>query len=147
MLVFPYAFAQEKEYLKEYYDSGVLEHEGWRRGGERQDYWIFYRKDGSILRKGEYRNNQMHGYWYFYSEENTLLKEGHFIFGLAEKWWILYEGNMVKKVRFEAGRKTGFALCYQDEKLKMVEKYIADEKTGEWTSLYAFKKDNPEVKF
>lgn len=138
---------EEKFYKREFYETGILKAEGWRKRNSRVDHWIFNYPDGKIWRKGHFRDNEMHGYWYFYAENKKLLKEGHYFLGKAENWWIFFEGTRSKKVQYRNDKKEGFALCYNNRKLEKVEKYFNDTKLDEWTDVYSFKLDNPEVKF
>lgn len=136
-----------KEYVKEFYDSGVLKAEGWTQNKIKEGYWIYYYPEGSLKKKGHYHKDKKHGYWYFYSRNGQPVKEGHFENGLMQEWWIFYEKNAHLKVQYLMGKKNGYGLVYQNNRLKKAIKYEEDKKTGEWTSVMNFKKDNPKVKF
>ncbi|MDT0556300.1 toxin-antitoxin system YwqK family antitoxin [Patiriisocius hiemis] len=137
----------EKMYAKEYYENGTLKAEGWALGNKKIKFWIFYHNNGAVASKGNYKNNKKDGYWYYYNTQNKLIKEGHYINGSAENWWIFYDiANQKKaKYQFKDNQKNGFALQYNKQKLMRAEKYENDEKVGEWTSVWAFKRDNPDV--
>ncbi len=136
-----------KIYIKEYYETGVLKSEGWEQNGLKEDYWIYYNSNKTVSQKGHYLRGKANQYWFFYSKNGSLLKEGMFYKGIENGWWIFYQGTRVEKVKFNNGMKEGFALIYENDKLKKAEKYLHNNKTGEWTSLFKFKNDNPEVQF
>jgi len=137
------------EYLKNYYESGILKSEGWTVNNYKSGYWKFYNEDAKLSSKGSFKNDKKSGYWYFYDKDGTPIKEGHFVNGSAENWWIFYEiGKPYKtKVEFHNNKKNGYALCYKNKKLIRVEKYHSNVKTGTWTSISAFKQDNPDASF
>lgn len=137
----------DKEFKREYYASGNLKAEGWIQGSQKEGYWTYYYNDGSKQKKGHYHKDKKKGYWYFYSEEKKLSKEGHYIGGKKNGWWIFYENNNKTKIQFENGKREGFALVYINKKLQKAIKYEEDQKMGEWSSFWSFKKDNPQVKF
>lgn len=142
----PIDFA-EKVYSKTYFSNGNLKAEGWKTGSIKTDYWYYYHANGNVAAKGHYTNNEKQGYWYFYSEIGNVLKEGHYDTGIAEKWWIFYDiaTGVEERIQFETNRKNGYSLIYVRKRLKKVEQYQDDLKIGEWTSLWAFKKDNPDI--
>lgn len=144
-----HTLALENMYAKEYYKNGILKAEGWIKGDKKIKFWIFYHTNGTIASKGHFKNNKKDGYWYYYNTQNELIKEGHYKNGSAESWWIFYDIANQKKAKFEFknNRKNGFALHYNKHKLMRAEKYEDDKKLGEWTSIWAFKKDNPDVSF
>ncbi|APG61440.1 toxin-antitoxin system YwqK family antitoxin [Christiangramia salexigens] len=139
--------SEEKDYIREYYGNGTLMAEGWKEGNVKEDYWYYYFPDGKIQKKGAYKNNRQNGYWYFYTPQGKLLREGHFIKGKKNGWWKEYESTYVRELKYNDGKREGFALIYMKGDLKKVEKYSNDIKMGEWTSLLGFKRDNPNVKF
>ncbi|MDY8134778.1 hypothetical protein [Aquimarina sp. 2201CG5-10] len=136
-----------KEYHYEYYTDGTIKSEGWKLGDNKVDFWHFYYPNGKVSSEGHYINNQKHGYWYFYSDKSDLLKEGHFINDKAEKWWIIYDiaAGITKKYQYKNNKKEGFCLLYKNNKLFKAEKYINNMKTGEWTDIFSFKRDNPNA--
>ena len=138
-----------KLYAKNYYDNGVLKAEGWEIGDMKMGYWIFYYENGQVKSKGHFQNNSKNGYWYFHSEEGAVNKEGHYMSGKAENWWIFYDiaNATTTKFQFKNNKKNGYALCYKKNKLKRAEKYEDDIKVGTWTSIYTFKRDNPNASF
>jgi len=139
----------EKTYSKEFYENGHVKSEGWLTMDIKTDYWIYYHPNGVIKAKGHFKNNKKTGYWYFYSEINEKLKEGHYYNGLAEQWWIFYDiaNEEETKFQYKKNKKNGFALIYKNNRLIRAEKYKDDTKIGEWTSVIAFKRDNPNVTF
>ncbi len=152
LLFFSFQTSVEKEYHKEYYNDGSIKSEGWKIANQKTGYWYTYHTNGNVLEQGHYRNNKRQGYWYFYSLENKLIKEGHFINNKAEKWWIIYDiadGNKknqtIRKYQYRNNKKNGYCLLYKNDKLFKAEKYVDDRKTGEWTDVFSFKKDNPNA--
>jgi len=137
----------EKKYIKEFDASGFLKAEGWIEGSQKEGYWTYYFEDGNTQKKGHYHKDKKEGYWYFYSEEKKLLKEGHFKSDIKNGWWIFYESNKKIKMQFENGKREGIALEYNNDVLQKAIKYEKDQKKGEWTSLWSFRKDNPQVQF
>ncbi|WP_432411840.1 toxin-antitoxin system YwqK family antitoxin [Rasiella sp. SM2506] len=139
----------EKNYQKEYYNNGTLKAEGWELGATKTDYWYFYYPNGEVASKGSFSNNKREGYWYFYDDNTTLLKQGHYQNGIAEDWWIFYDiaTQTEKRFQFKNDKKNGFAFIYKKGRLKRAEAYKNNQKTGEWTSIFAFKKDNPHLTF
>lgn len=120
MVVAPLALAQ-KTYVKAYHTNGKLKEEGW------------------------VANNQKVDYWFFYNENGIKKEEGHFDEDQKVKWWIFYnsKGKVTKKSEFEANKLNGFTIIYDKSKVIRAEKYTMNEKTNEWKSVEAFKKDNP----
>lgn len=137
-----------KHYHKEYYTNGNLKAEGWiNQNGIKTDFWIYYYPNGNVSQKGHFKNNQKNGYWFFYSKTNELIKEGHYINNKAEKWWIIYDKlkKIIKKCQFKNDKRNGFCLLYKKNKLFKAERFTDDMKTGEWTDVLSFKKDNPNA--
>ncbi|WP_026450358.1 toxin-antitoxin system YwqK family antitoxin [Aequorivita capsosiphonis] len=144
-----YAPSDNKQYIKNYYENGIIKSEGWLVNNYKSGYWKFYTQNANLSSKGPFKNNKKNGYWYFFDEGANLKKEGHFVNGSAENWWIFYEiGTPYKsKIQFESNKKNGYALCYKNNNLIRAEKYKNDLKTGTWTSISAFKQDNPDASF
>ena len=148
LFYFGIAFSQDthsKEFVYEYDSHGALIAEGWLCRGEKVDYWYFYHSNGVVSKKGHFNKGEKKGYWYFYNPSGKLEKEGHFENGKAENWWIFYNQNNQAKFQYKNNKKNGFALLYEKNKLMKAEKYEDDQKVGEWTSLSAFKMDNPNA--
>ncbi len=137
----------KEEYIKEYYASSILKAEGWMENNQKTGYWKYYHPNASVQKKGPYHKGEKHGYWYFYSRENNLLKEGHFRNGIRNDWWVFHNGNDALKVQYQDGQREGYALVYEQNKLRKALKYKHDKKVGEWTSIIRFKIDNPTVNF
>jgi len=152
ILFFSFKTFAQKEYHIEYYTNGSIKAEGWKMKDQKVDYWFSYYPNGAIAKQGHFINNKKNGYWYFYSESNKLIREGHFIDDKAEKWWIIYDiatnnsrDQITKKYQYRNNKKNGYCLLYRNRKLFKAEKYVDDQKTGEWTDVFSFKKDNPNV--
>ncbi|MEL6811306.1 MAG: hypothetical protein AAFP76_08235 [Bacteroidota bacterium] len=137
----------DKVYVKEYYSNGHLKAEGWKVGKAKVNYWKFYHSNGTVSSQGHFRKNKKHGYWYFFHKNGKAKKEGHYINGSAENWWIFYDiaNACTSKFQYKNNQKNGFGLRYKKRKLVKAEKYTNDKKEGEWTSVIAFKRDNPGV--
>jgi len=140
-----------EEYRYEYYSNGVVKSKGWISDSNKKGYWYFYYPNGRVSKKGHFTNDEKDKYWYFYSQQGQLVKEGHFIKGKAEKWWIIYdiaekkENRVTRKYQYKNNKKNGYCLLYRNDKLFKAEKYNNDQKTGEWTDIFSFKKDNPNA--
>ncbi len=139
----------ERTYIKEYDTNGRLKAEGWKSMDIKTGYWTFYHQNGEVSFQGHFSNNKKHGYWYCYNKEGQLLKEGHFENGSAEKWWIFYDiaGRNKSKFQFKDNQKNGFALRYKNKRIVKAEEYKNGKKINEWTSITAFRLDNPNVSF
>jgi antitoxin component YwqK of YwqJK toxin-antitoxin module len=137
----------DKAYIKEYYDTGSLKSEGWKTNNIKTGYWYFYHDTGQVASKGHFNNNEKEGYWYYYTPKGTRIKEGHYAKGFAENWWIFYDIANRKKQLFQyhKNQKNGFSLRYENNKLIMAEKYVNNKKEGQWTSIWEFKRDNPDA--
>ena len=142
----------QKEYYREYYNDGSIKAEGWKMDNQKVNYWYSYHPNGTVSEKGHFVKNKKEGYWYYYSPQNKLIKEGHFINNKAEKWWIIYDialdnqkSNVVRKYQYKNNKKNGYCLLYRNSRLFKAEKYVDDQKTGEWTDVFSFKKDNPNA--
>ncbi len=136
-----------KMYSKEYYGNGKMKAEGWEINGVKTGYWIFYYSNGNVTSRGHYLENEKNGYWHFYDENGQEIKEGHYSKGSAENWWIFYDiaNALTSKFQYKNNQKNGFCLRYKNKKLIKAEKYSSNKKEGEWTSIFAFKRDNPGV--
>ncbi|WGK65410.1 toxin-antitoxin system YwqK family antitoxin [Croceiramulus getboli] len=141
--------AQSKIYLKDYYSSGQLKSEGWMQDELKQDYWIFYHSNGHKSAQGSYDQGEKSGYWFFYNEHEKLIKEGHYQKDQEEGWWTFYDLAAQKESRCQCrdNLKHGYCLIYEKGRLKRVDHYHKGQKIRTWSTLSAFRKDNPEVKF
>lgn len=152
IFLFSFQTPAKKEYHREFYENGALKAEGWKVQDQKTAYWYNYYPNGNISEKGHFRNNQKEGYWYFYSSDKKLIKEGHFINNKAEKWWIIYDiatnnkkDKVTRKYQYRNNKKNGYCLLYKNNKLFKAEKYIENQKIGEWTDVSSFRKDNPNA--
>lgn len=139
----------EKMYAKEYYSNGNLKAEGWEMEDHRVGYWKFYHLNGTVSSEGHFSIDKKHGYWHYFNGEGILIKEGHYENGTAEDWWIFYDiaNSKTDKFQYKNNKKNGFSLHYRSGKLVKAKKYSDDEEKGEWTSLFAFRRDNPSILF
>lgn len=138
---------ETKMYSKEYHNNGHLKSEGWVLNTKKINYWKFYHPSGAVSSEGHYKNNRPEAYWYFYNEDGKVTKEGHYKNGIVQDWWIFYDiaGNIKRKTQYENHKRNGYNLVYQNNKLIRVEKYEDDIRSGEWTSISSFRRDNPDV--
>ena len=144
---FSFSTSEPTMYTKDYHADGAIKSEGWVMGGKKIKYWKFYHENGIISSEGHYSNNQKSKYWHFYDNEGKLIKEGHYEDGIAQNWWIFYDiaRQETRKIQYVDNHSNGFCLVYKKKKLIKVEKYINDQLKGEWTSISAFRRDNPDV--
>lgn len=147
MILFLSSTINQKEFIKNYDDQGNLKSEGWIQNNQKTDFWTFYYNDGTIEKKGHFSNDKKTDYWYFYTKNKKLFKEGSFISNRANNWWVFYSKNSKTKIQYKNGKKNGYALIYHNNRLQKAERYKSNKKTGEWTSYFSFKKDNPNAKF
>ena len=134
----------QKDYIKNYYDSGQIKEEGWVNGNVKIKYWKFYYPNGSIQKVGTFMDGKPTKYWYFYRENKTKESEGHYENGKKSNWWLFYDENesVNRKCQLKNNQKNGYCLLYNGKKLIRAEKYKNGEKIGEWTDLKSFKKEN-----
>ncbi len=143
LLINSFTFAQNREYVKKYYQSGVLKSEGWIENSNKSRYWKYYFSNGKIAKEGSYKNGVQDKYWYYYNTDGSKLKEGHFNLNKKEKWWILYENNaIICKSEYKKNKLNGFSIYYKNEKIVKIKKFLNDVMVGEWTELERFKTEN-----
>lgn len=134
----------QKEYVKNYNDNGILKSEGWIQNKKKVDFWLFYYNNSAIKKKGHFNNGKESGYWYFYNQENKKTKEGHYIYGNKEKWWIFF--NEVEEVsykcQFKNNKKNGYCLIYKNNDLVKASKFKDDKLIKEWNDFASFRKEN-----
>ncbi|NNE76654.1 MAG: hypothetical protein HKN31_06225 [Pricia sp.] len=137
----------KKSYTKKYYSNGSLQAEGWVMGTMKMGYWKLYHPNGKLAAKGHFSKNKKDQYWHYYNTLGDIIKEGHYRNDSAEDWWIFYEPENSEKlkIQYRENRRHGYAMRYKKRKLVKVERFDNNEKTGEWTSVIAFKIDNPGV--
>ncbi|WP_439128174.1 toxin-antitoxin system YwqK family antitoxin, partial [Polaribacter sp.] len=114
---FLFTLINQKEFIKIYDTNDNLKSEGWLQNDAKTDFWTFYYANGEIEKKGHFNNDNKTGYWYFYTKNNTLIKEGHFINNKATNWWIFYKNDTKTKIQYKNGKKHGYALIYQNNRL------------------------------
>ena len=109
-----------KAYHKDYYTNGILKSQGWIEGVHKTGYWFFYRKNGLLEKEGHYRKDKM------------------------TNWWIFYDNNGLinHKCQLIGGKKNGYCLKYNNDKLSSAVKYANGKKIMEWYDLSSFKRDN-----
>ncbi|WP_298353059.1 hypothetical protein [uncultured Dokdonia sp.] len=141
--------AEPNSYHKEYHNNGTIKAEGWVMGEQKIKYWKFYHSNGELMSQGHYANNLKTDYWYFYNSQGKLVREGHYEQGKAQNWWIFYDiaRQETRKTQYVNNEQEGFCLVYKNNKLIKVEKYEANQLKGEWTSVRAFRRDNPDISF
>jgi len=134
-------------YSKTFYNDGTLEAEGWMMDSMKVNYWFFYNTNGTLKAKGDYNRGLKDGYWYLYSNNGELKNEGHYVKGLKDTWWISYNSDIKIETQYKANKKDGFSFWYKNDKMFKAERFKNNLKEGEWTSILAFKRDNPNPKF
>ncbi|WP_405329879.1 toxin-antitoxin system YwqK family antitoxin [Leeuwenhoekiella sp. LLG6367-2.1] len=139
---------EQKTYIKEYYENGILKSEGWSVNNQKTDYWFYYFENGNVKGKGSYETNKKNGYWFFYNQSNAVISQGHYQNGKRVDWWVLLrEKNVVEKVQFVNDVRQGYSLLYKNGNLFKAQHYKDNILTGAWTSIAHFKKDNPNAQF
>lgn len=120
IMIFSNLFSQTKIYVKNYFENGKIESEGWIKDNQKVDYWFFYYVNG------------------------TKKEEGHYVNDKKFKWWILYDENEIiqKKCEFYNDKLDGLAIVYKNGIIVRAEKYKKNIKIKQWESLSAFRKDN-----
>lgn len=133
-----------KFYQKNMDVSGRIVSEGWMLNGEKSKYWYTYHKDNSVASKGHFEAGLKEKYWYFYRTNGNLEKEGHFANDLMTDWWVFYDiaGSLICKIQYKSGKKEGYCLQYNSNKIVKIEKFSSDVKVGEWDNLESFQKEN-----
>ena len=135
---------EENTYFKDYYETGKAKSEGWLRYGIKMGYWKFYHRNGKISEQGHYEYNKREKYWHFYNKHRVKTKEGHYVNGEMTKWWLFYDekGRISHKCQHNQGKKNGYCLKYENEKLTSAEKYRNGKKIKKWSSFSSFKREN-----
>ena len=143
-LVFSLIGYGQKNYQKNYFNTGILKSEGWIKNGEKTNYWKFYYENRSLKKEGHYANDNETKYWYFYHLNGIKKTEGHYSEGKKYKWWIYYDTKeeISHKCQFKNNLKDGYCLIYKDGKLVSAQKYKEDKLIKEWTDMETFKKEN-----
>ena len=59
------------------------------------------------------------------------------------------KNGIVQKIQFKNDEKNAFCMIYKKGALIVVERYLndKDKEEGSWTSVAAFKRDNPNARF
>ena len=114
------SFSQSKTYVKNYFENGQIESEGWIQDNQKIDYWFYYFENGNKK------------------------EEGHYACNRKTKWWISFDEKEViqRKRQFYNDKLEGLAVIYQNGKVIRAEKYKMNIKIKQWESLSAFRKDN-----
>ena len=120
IIAFSTSFGQTKLYIKNYFENGKIESEGWMI------------------------NNQKTNYWFYYFDNGNKKEEGHYLSNKKTKWWITYDDNEViqKKCHFLDDKLEGLMFVYENGKIIRAEKYKMNIKIKQWHSIAAFRKDN-----
>lgn len=109
-----------RSYHKEYYQTGQLKSQGWKKGEVKTGYWFYYRINGALAKEGHYRNGKMASWWLFYDEHGVL---NH-------------------KCQLNRGKKDGYCLKYSNKKLSSAVKYTEGKRIKEWHDLHSFRREN-----
>ncbi|MFT5648008.1 MAG: antitoxin component YwqK of YwqJK toxin-antitoxin module [Aureispira sp.] len=134
----------EKRYSKTYYASGKIKAEGWIIDSKKDGYWKFYYRNGQLEKEGHLSKDKRANYWYFYRDNGILESEGHYESGAKTKWWKFYDSkeNINHKCQLKNGKKNGYCLIYNNDKIIKATKFKDGKKIKEWTDFKSFKKDN-----
>ncbi len=113
-------FSQSKVYIKNYFENGQIESEGW------------------------IQENQKVAYWFYYYENGNKKEEGHYVNNKKTKWWSSYNEKEIiqKKCQFFNDKLEGFAIIYKNGNIIRAEKFKMNIKIKQWETLSAFRKDN-----
>jgi len=84
-------FAQEGEYIKEHYDSGMIKHEGHLINGKRNGLWKAYYENGVLWSESVYKNNFLNGPTRVYYSSGVMRYQGRFKNGKRVGKWTQYE--------------------------------------------------------
>jgi antitoxin component YwqK of YwqJK toxin-antitoxin module len=135
----------QPEYKKEYNSSNTKISEGWMENGTRVKYWKFYTTGGKLKEEGHFTAGKRSGYWYFYNENGTKTAEGSFANDEKTNWWKFYvNGKKQSAVQYSHNQRNGYCFLYNNGDVYKCEKYKNDIKTGEWTDIGSFRRDNPD---
>ena len=134
----------EKTYYKEYYASGNMKAEGWIIDSMKDEYWKFYYPNGQLEKEGHFYKDKRTKYWHFYLDNGILESEGHYENDTKTKWWSYYvsEEKLSHKCQLKNGKKNGYCLTYNNDKIVKAAKFKNGIKIKEWTDYKSFKKDN-----
>ena len=135
-------------YHRAYYENGTLKAEGWMQASQKENYRYEYAPNGNLKAQGPYTKNIRNGYWYFLDQNKTVLSEGHYEAGKRTGWWTVNSSDgSYQKIQYHNGNKEGVAIFYKKGTPYKAERYEAGKLKGTWTTLRAFKRDNPNYKF
>jgi antitoxin component YwqK of YwqJK toxin-antitoxin module len=117
---FSNSFGQSKTYVKNYFENGQIESEGWTKNNQKVDYWFYYYENGNKKEEGHYLDNK------------------------KTKWWLSYDDKEVlqKKCQFANNQLEGICVIYKNGNIIRAEKYKMNIKIKQWESLSAYRKDN-----
>jgi antitoxin component YwqK of YwqJK toxin-antitoxin module len=145
LIFFSTAANAQLQYYKQYSTSNILLSEGWLQNGTKVKYWKFYTPEGKLKEEGHFTAGKKSGYWYFYNGNGIKTAEGSFANDEKTKWWKFYvNGKKESAVQYSNNLRNGYCLRYSNGDVYKCEKYKNDNKTGEWTDMAAFRRDNPD---
>ncbi|WP_291866985.1 hypothetical protein [Maribacter sp.] len=135
---------EDPRYHKEFYENGKTKGEGWLLNNTKTGYWKFYHKNGTLSEQGHYKDDKRENYWYFYSKYNVRVREGNYDDGQMINWWLFYnkKGTIAHKCQLKYGKKNGYCLKYENEKITAAVQYINGKRIKEWATFSSFKKEN-----
>jgi antitoxin component YwqK of YwqJK toxin-antitoxin module len=144
---FVFANAQslnEKTYSKRHYANGNIKAEGWIVDSKKDGYWKFYYRNGQLQKEGHLSKDEPTDYWYFYRDNGIVESEGHYDNGTKTKWWKYFDSaeNINHKCQLKNGKKNGYCLIYNNDKIVKATKFKNGKKIKEWTDFKSFKEDN-----
>lgn len=114
------SFGQSRIYVKNYFENGHIESEGWIKDNQKVEYWFFYFENGNKKEEGHFANNK------------------------KTKWWITYDEKEIiqKKCQFLNNKLEGLAIVYKNGSIIRAEKYKMSIKIKQWETISEFRKDN-----
>ncbi|MEL6918279.1 MAG: hypothetical protein AAFO99_11180, partial [Bacteroidota bacterium] len=59
----------DRNYHKDYYETGKLKSQGWLNAKGKTGYWKFYHGNGKKSEQGHYKKNLRENYWHFYDKK------------------------------------------------------------------------------
>jgi antitoxin component YwqK of YwqJK toxin-antitoxin module len=144
IIFFSTTLFSQKYYHKLYFENENLKEEGWFNNNQKVDFWYHYYSNGNVKKKGHYNADEKQKYWSFYHSNGMIESEGHYKNNLKDSWWIFYNkaGVILQKYQLINGIKNGYHFYYNNNEIVKAEKYKSGKKTGEWTDIKTFKKEN-----
>lgn len=106
--------AAQGEYVKFYYDNGLVSSEGSMNNGKPDGYWKTYYDDGGLKTEGNRKNYLLDSLWKFFRSDSTLEREITYREDLkwGEERVFTDKGVLSHRVSWERGVKQGVTRYY-----------------------------------